>query len=190
MMSLVTRHSPLAARGLTYRAAGATRPEVETWQPPAGFRSYEATTAIGRGESDWRAATAAALTWTVKTRSGFAVAAPGRSGHADVQDGERYWLVARFGPVRFREPVQVVATVMTDNRRGFAYGTLDGHPVSGEEAFILHRSPDGSVWFTLRSLTRPGRGRWRTLFPAALIAQRCYRRRYARALVPISPTGG
>ena len=65
---------------------------------------------------------------------------------------------------------------------GFAYGTLDGHPVSGEEAFVLHRGSDGDVRLTLRSLTRPGRGAWRMIFPLALIAQRWYRWRYARAL--------
>ena len=81
-----------------------------------------------------------------------------------------------------REPARVVAVVDEPARCGFAYGTLDGHPVSGEESFVVHRSPDGSVWLTLRSLTRPAPGRWRLAFPAILIAQRCYRSRYLRAL--------
>jgi uncharacterized protein (UPF0548 family) len=38
------------------------------------------------------------------------------------------------------------------------------------------------VFLTLRSLTRPARGRWRLAFPAILIAQRWYRFRYLRAL--------
>jgi uncharacterized protein (UPF0548 family) len=46
----------------------------------------------------------------------------------------------------------------------------------------VHRSPDGAVWLTLRSLTRASRGRWRLAFPALLIAQRWYRFRYLRAL--------
>ena len=63
----------------------------------------------------------------------------------------------------------------------------EGHPVSGEEAFVVHRDGGGSVWLTLRSLTRPGHGRWRLAFPAVLVAQRWYRWRYRRALVPKRP---
>jgi uncharacterized protein (UPF0548 family) len=55
-------------------------------------------------------------------------------------------------------------------------------PVTGEEVFIVHRDGEGYVWFTLRSLTRPGLGRWRLAFPAVLVAQRLYRRRYTHAL--------
>ncbi|RBY88507.1 DUF1990 family protein [Blastococcus sp. TF02A-26] len=59
---------------------------------------------------------------------------------------------------------------------------MEGHPVSGEEAFVLSRADDGVVHLTLRSLTRPGRGVWRLAFPAVLVAQRWYRWRYRRAL--------
>jgi uncharacterized protein (UPF0548 family) len=38
-----------------------------------------------------------------------------------------------------REPVRVVAVADLPDRRGFAYDTLPGHPVTGEEAFIAHR---------------------------------------------------
>lgn len=61
-------------------------------------------------------------------------------------------------------------------------GSLVGHPVSGEEAFILDRTPDGVVWLTLRSLTQPPGGPWCLAYPFVLIAQRWYRRRYQRAL--------
>ena len=45
----------------------------------------------------------------------------------------------------------------------------------------MHRT-GGSVSLTIRSLTRPGRGHWRALYPALLIAQTVARRRYLRAL--------
>lgn len=92
--------------------------------------------------------------------------------------------MASLGRVSVREPVRVIAVVEEPTRCGYSYGTLDGHPVSGEEALIVHRTPDGAVWLTLRSLTRPGRGGWRLAFPALLVAQRWYRRRYVRALRP------
>ena len=109
----------------------------------------------------------------------------GRAGvRADsgVRDGVDYWLVASVGPLRIREPARVVAVVDRPDRCGFAYGTLEGHPVSGEEAFVLHRDDHGVVRLTLRSVTAPGAGRWRLAFPGVLVAQRRYRRRYARAL--------
>jgi uncharacterized protein (UPF0548 family) len=86
------------------------------------------------------------------------------------------------GPVTVTEPIRVIETVDRAERRGFSYGTLTGHPVSGEEAFVAHRSVDGLVWLTIRSLTRPAPGVWRWAFPALLVAQRVYRRRYLRSM--------
>lgn len=172
----------LAGRALTYDVVGATAPDAAHWQPPAGWRAYERTVHLGSGAELWDAASAAVLSWGVKTRSGFAVVPPVGTGRA-ARRGHRRWLVARIGPLRVREPVEVVATVSTETRAALAYGTLDGHPVSGEEAFIVHRDDDG-VRLTLRSLTHAGWGLWRVAFPLILIAQRVYRRRYLRALRP------
>ncbi|MEI4272517.1 DUF1990 domain-containing protein [Klenkia sp. LSe6-5] len=155
-----------------------TRPADAAWSPAApGWRVHAETVAIGRGHQAWADASAV-LEWAVKTRSGFAVRPPGR-----VREGADLDLVAAVGPFRVREPVRVVAVVETDARRGFAYATRPGHPVTGEEAFVVHRQDDGQVWLTLRSLTRPGSGLWRPVYPLLLIAQRVYRRRYRRALV-------
>jgi uncharacterized protein (UPF0548 family) len=177
------------ARGLTYEPVGATRPAEADWPPaaaPAGFRRQESSVLLGQDDDGddavWRAASAAVLSWQVKTRSGFTVHPP--TGPGGVREGEELWLHAALGPLTVREPVRVVAVVETAERSGFAYGTLRGHPVSGEEAFVVHRDPDGRVHLTLRSLTRPApRGLWRAAFPALLVAQRVYRRRYQRALV-------
>jgi uncharacterized protein (UPF0548 family) len=76
----------------------------------------------------------------------------------------------------------VVAVVDQPTRYGFAYGTLEGHPVSGEEAFVVHRHSNGEVRLTLRSLTRAPRGLWGYAIPALLVAQKIYRPRYQLAL--------
>ncbi|MGZ4658753.1 MAG: DUF1990 family protein [Blastococcus sp.] len=172
----------LAARNLSYAPSGSTDPKSELWTTrPAGFRAFERTVRIGQGETEWRAAADAVLAWGVKTRSGFSVE-PGPGSGRRVDEDASYWLVAMLGPFTVREPVRVLAVVDEAARCGLAYGTLDGHPVSGEEAFVVHCSPDGAVWLTLRSLTRPARSRWRLAFPAILVAQRWYRGRYLRAL--------
>ncbi|WP_454853770.1 DUF1990 family protein [Promicromonospora soli] len=178
----------LGQRALTYDVVGGTSPAAELWLPPDGWRGYEHTVRLGSGTDLWNAASAAVLSWGIKTRSGFTVDPPLEAGRAARQE-ERYWLVARIGPVRVREPVEIVATLATHDRAALAYGTLEGHPVSGEEAFIVHRDGDGNVGLTLRSLTRAGQGPWRGLFPLILIAQRVYRRRYLRALRRIHEDG-
>lgn len=167
---------------LNYGAVGCTCVVDADWvASPVGYRRFERTTRIGHGEPVWEAAASAVLRWAVKTRSGFTVESePGDD--LRVRQGQDRVLVASLGPFGLREPVRVVAVVDEPDRCGFAYGTRDGHPVSGEEAFIVHRSPDGDVWLTLRSLTRPGVGRWRLAFPAVLVAQLWYRHRYARSL--------
>lgn len=166
---------------LNYSAVGATEIDAPVWSSaPPGFRAHERSVDIGNGESTWQAARAAVMTWGVKTRSGFDVHAADGSG-SDVREGADYTLVARLGTLQVREPVRVVALVSTETRVGFAYGTRSGHPVSGEEAFIVTRDSEGSVRLVLRSLTRPAPGMWRMLFPLILLAQRWYRFRYLRA---------
>ena len=169
--------------GLSYSARGATAPASRPWPAsPPGFRRFERTVTIGRGEDAWAAAGQAVLLWEVKRRSGFAVT-PADGGGIGVREGGRYTITAGRGPFVVREPVEVVAAVDTRDRRGFAYGTRWGHPVSGEEAFVVHRDADGRVLLTLRSLTRAApAGRWRFLFPVLLLAQLGARTRYVRAL--------
>ncbi|TDD49767.1 DUF1990 domain-containing protein [Kribbella antibiotica] len=137
----------------------------------------ERSARLGEGAAVWAFAGAEVLRWGVKTRSGFSVA-DGRV----VAVGNRYWIVARLGPLRIHEPVQVVAVVDEVDQKGFAYSTLDGHPIRGEEAFVVERRTDDSVWLTIRSLTYPARGLRRAGYPRARLAQPFYRRRYLRAL--------
>ncbi|WP_299538649.1 DUF1990 family protein [uncultured Streptomyces sp.] len=173
-----------AAPPLTYAPAGATCPADAAWPDDGlrGHRRHEETVLIGHGEDDWRAASEAVLRWGVKTRSGFRVAPRGAAGERVTEDAV-YRITAGRGPLSVHEPVRVVAVVDTADARGFAYGTLPGHPVCGEEAFVVRRTPDGRVTLTLRSLTAPAAGwPWRPLFPVLLLAQRLFRRRYRRAL--------
>ena len=155
-----------------------TRPADPHWRAPsAGFRRWEKSAELGRGDDVWRWATGEVLQWGIKTRSGFTVT-PGER----VAAGDRPIIMAHPFGLSVREPVEVVEVVETSDRVGFAYRTLPGHPVSGEEAFIVHRDGD-AVILTVRSLTRAGSQRgWRAAYPALLLAQRVARRRYFRAL--------
>jgi uncharacterized protein (UPF0548 family) len=173
----------LSTRPLSYDAIGVTAPGRPLWSRPAAYRSYEKTVKIGDGHDRWTFAAEAVLVWGIKTRSGFTVqAGDGAPAEGPVRLDRRYWLVAHLGWLRVKEPIQVVAVVDEPDRKGFAYGTLVGHPVSGEEAFIVQRRTDASVWLTIRSATQPTTFPWRLAHPVVMAAQRRYRHRYLRAL--------
>ena len=157
---------------------GATAPGLARWpRTDPRFRRWEGTVPLGPGEARWARAAADVLRWRVKTASGFVV-----RDDRPATVGARLSIEARVAGLVVREPVEVVAVISRDDRVGFAYRTLPGHPVEGEEAFVVHRE-DGIVRLTVRSLTRPSPAPgWRALYPALRLAQAAARRRYLRAL--------
>lgn len=87
-----------------------------------------------------------------------------------------------LGRLSLRVPCRVVYVVDEPDRKGFAYGTLPGHPVSGEEAFVLERGHDGRITFTVSAFSRPA-----TMFaklggPVGRTIQHMMTERYLRAL--------
>ena len=87
-----------------------------------------------------------------------------------------------FGPLTFPATCRVVYTVDEPDRRGFAYGTLPGHPVRGEEAFVVRLEPGGEVRFTITAFSRPGSLMARLGGPVAGRVQKLLTDRYIRAL--------
>lgn len=156
-----------------------TAPHLSVWPADTreGFRRSEVSALVGRGEDTWRRTAADLLRWKVKTRSGFRV-----EDDRPATAGAELVVTVRVLGVVIREPIQVVEVVDTEDRVGYSYRTLPGHPVSGEEAFIVHREGD-RILVTVRSLTRPSPQQpWRALFPLLQVAQLVVRRRYLRAL--------
>lgn len=100
--------------------------------------------------------------------------------------GDTVVLAIPFGPFRVSAPARVVYIVDEPRRRGFAYGTLPGHPEDGEEAFLVEHRDDDSVWITIRAFSRPSSRFWLAVSPVLRLTQAFYTRRYLRALaVPI-----
>lgn len=155
-----------------------TTPDLQVWpSTDPRFSRSEVSALVGRGGAVWERAARDVLRWRVKTASGFTVDTPG-----PVSPGDRVVVTARVVGLIIVEPVEVMAVVEEPDRVGFAYRTRPGHPVSGEEAFIVHRRGD-EVHLTVRSLTRPAPQQpWRTLYPLLTVAQRIARRRYLRSL--------
>jgi uncharacterized protein (UPF0548 family) len=106
----------------------------------------------------------------------------GPDGHPFLRPGDTAKLMIPFWGMHQRAPVRVIYVVDEPTRKGFAYGTLRGHPESGEEAWILHHAEDGSVWLTIRAFSRPASAKWWLVYPVLRIAQGRFTRQYERAL--------
>lgn len=155
-----------------------TRISEKLWNPePGRYRVWQRQAYLGSGEAFWGQAAVALLRWEVKTRSGFRI-----SPQDKVRSGAQPQIIVPVGPVSIHEPVEVVEVLERSDVVGFAYRTLPGHPVSGEEAFILRRL-GSSVFLEIRSLTAASdRWAWRSVFWLLLGAQKLTRWRYLRAL--------
>ncbi|MGN6612385.1 MAG: DUF1990 family protein [Angustibacter sp.] len=136
------RVADLAAAPLTYPQAGASL-AVEL---PPGYHHLERSRVLGRGRGVWNVAVADLLAWQVQARAGLRVRAA-----SDVVEGAVVELSAGLGPLAVRAPCRVVRVVHGDDVAGFAYGTLPGHPESGEESFVVRLGDDGRVTFTVRA---------------------------------------
>ena len=103
-------------------------------------------------------------------------------GEAFLRSGDTAHLLLGLNKLHFTIPVRVVYVIDEPNRKGFGYGTLEGHPESGEEAWVIDRTEDGAVWLTIRAFSRPSRWYWWAVSPALFLLQWVFTRRYERAL--------
>jgi uncharacterized protein (UPF0548 family) len=87
-----------------------------------------------------------------------------------------------IGPVQVEAPCRVVYAVDEPHRRGFAYGTLPGHPESGEQAFVVAHHDDDAVSLTITAFSRPATRLAKIVGPLEGIAQRLITGRYLRSL--------
>jgi uncharacterized protein (UPF0548 family) len=85
------------------------------------------------------------------------------------------------GRLSVHAPVRVVHVIDEPCRRGFAYGTLPGHPESGEEAFVVELHQDGAVTFTITAFSRPATLLSRVGGPVTAAIQSWVTNRYLRS---------
>ncbi|MDH6237182.1 DUF1990 domain-containing protein [Cryobacterium sp. CG_9.6] len=102
-----------------------------------------------------------------------------------IMNGMTAQLEVHVGPLRVKAPVRVVYVIDEANRVGFAYGTMKGHPASGEESFVVEKRDDDSVWFILRAFSRPSTWYFRLASPFLRLQQKRFTRRYLTSLHPV-----
>ena len=155
---------------LTYTQVGATAGTL-----PAGYHHLEYEAPIGRGRRRFEQAGEAVLHWGMQRGAGLR---PRTESEAAVVDAV---VVVRLGFLS--APCRVVAVIDEPDRRGFAYGTLPGHPESGEELFAVRYAPaDDTVYAQVRAFSRPNKWWTKAGRPVASLAQRAIAKRYLRAV--------
>ena len=174
----VQRELAAAVRAeLTYPERGATAGPL-----PPGYRHLRRETLLGEGGRVFERAGAALTTWGMHRGAGLRLDAT--SSTATV--GVTLVQAVRVGPVWATAPCQVVTQVQEPRRVGFAYGTLPGHPESGEELFVVSHRDDDRVVLSIVAFSRPGTLLVAALGPLAALLQSRTVDRYLAALRRLS----
>ena len=169
-----TNPASLADAPFNYAEVGGTG-AVEL---PAGYRTATYSTVVGSGRADFERAVAAVFDWRAQRSVGFHVRA---DGPADVP-GTVVALTFGLPRLGYELPCRVVEARTGGDERGFSYGTLAGHPESGEERFTVRLLPDGAVVFEIRVFFRLASRAARLARPLSLGLQRLGTRGYLAAI--------
>lgn len=161
----------LRAASFTYEPVGAT-----AGSPPPGYHHLTRTRLLTH--RNFSAAGQRLLAWQAHERAGLRVAA----SSPRAEPGAVVVMRLGIGPVSVRIPCRVVYVVEEPDRVGFVYGTLPGHPESGEEFFLLERDDLGRVRFTVTAFSKPATLLARLGGPARQWAQHRMTTRYLDAL--------
>ncbi|WP_435972926.1 DUF1990 family protein [Streptomyces sp. Qhu_M48] len=160
---------------LTYGEVGATRTPAAL---PEGYHHLRYSAVVGHGRAAFETAGAAVTTWRMHRVSGADVLTD-----ADrAEPGVTLEVSAGIGPLRLGAPCSVIWTAYEEDRVGFAYGTLTGHPERGEESFMVHLDPDGTVRFAVTAFSRPAAWYTRLGGPLVPLLQRTYAQHLGRTL--------
>ncbi|MCB0946387.1 MAG: DUF1990 domain-containing protein [Mycobacterium sp.] len=158
--------SELSGLPLTYTEVGATARDL-----PAGYRHVRLSHRIGTGRPRFEEAAAAVLRYGMLRGAGLRVTATSEVAEVGAD------VLGRLGP--FVAPCRVVYVLAEKNRRGFAYGSLPGHAVSGEEFFgVRYESPEDAVYAEVVAFSRPAMWWSRLGAPVAALVQKVVTERY------------
>jgi uncharacterized protein (UPF0548 family) len=136
----------LAAAPLTYPEVGGSRCD----RLPDGYAHREHSAVIGTGTAAFERAVAAVFDWRMQRAAGLRVRASGSPREV----GTVVVLTAGLPALGYHIPCRVVWAQTTGSEQGFGYGTLPGHPESGEECFLVSAAADGTVVFRTRVFSR------------------------------------
>ena len=158
----------------TYAEVGATGEDLL----PVGYHLAEHRAVVGSGSAALERATAAVLGWRAQRAAGLRIRATGPAG----TPGTVVVLTAGLPRFGYDIPCRVVWGSTEGQERGFSYGTLPGHPESGEERFTVRLTDDGDVVYTIRVFFRLASPAARLAGPVSLVLQRAATARYVAGI--------
>jgi len=133
---------------LTYGEVGATgHPD----SLPSGYRHTRRSVVVGGDRGAFALGRDALLGWHAHR----AIGARLFPDQPPLVEGQVVIATVPLGPLRAVVPCRIVAVTDEEQRFGFAYGTLPGHPEQGEESFHVVASGDGQVRFEIVAFSRP-----------------------------------
>jgi uncharacterized protein (UPF0548 family) len=163
----------LRSAGLTYAEVGLTQ-----GTSPRGYHHLSRSAVVGTGQARFDEVARTILGWDMHRRSGLSV----RPSEDAVVEGSVAVLRFGFGALAVRAPVRVIYVLSEPHRKGFAYGTLAGHPESGEEAFVVELHANDDVTFTVTAFSRPASLLARAGGPISRAVQSWATNRYLRSV--------
>ncbi|TDZ77634.1 hypothetical protein DE4585_01128 [Mycobacteroides salmoniphilum] len=116
----------------TYPEIGATVGEL-----PSGYHHVRESRQLGTGRARFEEAAASLMRFGIQRGIGLPVQTSAPQAAEGVNVATHLW--------PFWALCRIVYVVDEPNRRGFAYGTLRGHPETGEEVFIVRLDPSNDV---------------------------------------------
>ncbi|WP_280467857.1 DUF1990 family protein [Nocardia cyriacigeorgica] len=158
----------------TYAEVGATKGPL-----PADYHQFSLRRRIGHGRALFELAGDAVSAYRMQRGTGIFHTA----STPTAEPGTLLTVRLGIGPLAITAPCRVVYVLDEPNRRGFAYGTLPGHPESGEELFAVEYEPsDDSVYGIVTAFSRGATWYTRLGGPLARVVQRVIAGKYIDAL--------
>lgn len=170
----ISRLKAAASAALTYEPVGAT---VAGPLPP-GYHHVRRSRLIGFGAECFSHAAERLMAWGMQRGAGLRVEA----SSPVAAEGVVLRVGVGVGRLMIGAPCRVVRVVEEPLRRGFAYGTLPGHPLRGEELFTVTHADDDRVVAEVVAYSRPATWTARLGAPITPVMQHLMAGRYLAAL--------
>ncbi|MDB5044810.1 MAG: hypothetical protein JWQ08_860 [Deinococcus sp.] len=160
------QHLPVTYKqvGVTLEASGKQQKLYTVW--------------LGSGDATFQQARAALSSWQTH-RSTWLQLFPASSPPAE---GQTVLVLLKTAGLCLSFGCRVVRVIDEARRYGFVYGTLPGHPESGEELFVTEWQPDDRVSFTLSAVSVPANLLYALGRPAGNFMRRLGTRQYLSAM--------
>lgn len=163
----------LAGMPYSYPEVGATRQH----RLPDGYRRLCLQTQAGTGRDRFVDLADRLMRWQLHADSGLDIA----TSSDTARPGTVLVATYRLAGIPVRTRCRVLYVIDEPRRRGFAYGSLPGHPLRGEESFVVDWRDDDTVDFTVRSFAQPAGAFPRLGGPVTRLVRRRINQRYLDA---------